>query len=180
MSRPAAIEVPVSAVRLAGTAGMEQLALHTSADHKVDAWCVGDPQVIGVSSMVSQGQVVPVVAVTDIVTGEAVIDETPPIIKLRGEASMAICLPAKEQVYVEPGWTAVDAVDGDVSQRVHAKLVNSSAPITASGALNFSALEPTAQGRPYIIRCVPCLTFPTLPGRSTTHLRWSVCSSRSG
>ena len=86
----------MSAARLAGTAGIEQLALHTSADHTVDAWCVGDPQVIGVSSMVSQGASRAWVAVTDIVTGEAVIDETPPIIKLRGEASMAIGLPAKD------------------------------------------------------------------------------------
>lgn len=99
------------------------------------------------------------IEVYDYETGEALVDESPPRIWLRGPETMTVELPAKPPVYMEPGWTAVDAIDGVVSKHVRAKVLNSSAPTTASGTLNFSAMDPTAPGMPYVIRCDPDLSF---------------------
>lgn len=51
----------------------------------------------------------------------------------------------------------MDAVEGDLSRRVRAKLLNSSAPVTATGALDYRAVEPTVSSQPYIIRYASAL-----------------------
>jgi hypothetical protein len=104
------------------------------------------------------GPVLKQVDVFDITTGDVLVDESPPSIWPRGNHTITIALPAWSPVYMEPGWLAVDG-NGDLSKHVRAKLLNSTANITASGALNYSAIEPTTQGMPYVIRCASfCIT----------------------
>jgi hypothetical protein len=110
-------------------------------------------QVHGITVAVSEAS--PTANVVDMIAmqmGDSLIDTIAPVISLYGTEFMTVVLPMKVSVYQEPGWSAVDAIDGDITMRVRAKLLNSSAPTTTAGVLNFAATEPTPTGMPYVIR----------------------------
>ena len=93
------------------------------------------------ASVIGTGPSVAQVEVFDYATGEAFMDEERPVILLTGEAAVTLTLPVTG--FEEPGWTAVDNVDGDISARCRVKFLNRTEDFR----------DVTPPGRPLVMRC---------------------------
>ena len=103
-------------------------------------------------SVSSRGQTVPTVEVVDYETGEVFSDDIAPVIALLGEQLTTLQLPIPDDGWGDPGWTAMDNVDGDISARCRVKFMNRTVDF----------LDVTRPGRPLVMRCEPCPLYQSL------------------
>ena len=108
------------------------------------------------AAVTGSGPSIAAVEVVDYETGEVFQDGVAPVILLAGEQAMTLRLPLPSGRFDEPGWTAVDNVDGDISDRCRAKFLNSTEDF----------LDVTSPGKPLVWRCASCglcARGPSLP-----------------
>lgn len=110
------------------------------------------------------------VAVYDYETGEAFTDASRPVILLAGASTLTVWLPLVGGLagFVDPGWTAMDNMDGDITPRCRRKYLNRTEDM----------LDVTKPGKPLVWRCVP----PTRPPEGVAafhHITASVSAQRS-
>jgi len=99
--------------------------------------------------------------------GNTVVDTIPPVITLNGEATMTL---AQGAVYSEPGATALDAVDGNVSVAIAGTVDTSTVgtyTITYT-AKDRAGNEAKATRHIKVVKAIPTLTALTLESNTTT------------
>lgn len=104
--------------------------------------------VAGASATVTgRGPSIAQVAVYDYETGEAFTDDAAPVILLAGASTLTVRLPMVGGLagFDDPGWTAMDNVDGDISPRCRTRYMNRTDDM----------LDITKPGKPLVWRCVP-------------------------
>jgi hypothetical protein len=88
------------------------------------------------------------VKVIDPRTGAIVKDNEAPLLILRGNATLELVLSADGVQFKDPGASAIDQIDGDLSTLVYSKLLNGT---------DMDLSSPTLPREPYIIRFAPAL-----------------------
>jgi hypothetical protein len=113
-------------------------------------------------SIAKGGSVKDKVEVIDPSTGRVYQDTEAPLLILRGEANTELVLSADGIQFIDPGASAIDKIDGDLSPLIRTKLLNGT---------DMDINTPTLPNSPYVIRSATIFLLPTaLPSRAVHHL----------
>eukprot|EP00892_Ulva_mutabilis_P005892 jgi/Ulvmu1/3675/UM017_0089.1 len=94
------------------------------------------------ATVYSSGQTVTTAEVIDYETGAVFSDDLAPVIVLLGDQLMTLELPIGDGPWEDPGWAAMDNIDGDITERCRARLLNATEDF----------LDVTRPGQPLVMR----------------------------